>query len=106
MSCARLAVVSEPLAAERLAEALERELREVGEGCGAVATFLGVVRGTHRGRKVLFLEYEAYLPLAEKVLAAIEREVAELWPSTRLALHHRIGRLSVGETSVAIAAAS
>ena len=104
MSFARLAVVKEPLSAERLAVELERELREVGEGCGAVATFLGVVRGTHRGRAVRFLEYEAYVPLAEKALALIDAEVAGLWPMARLALHHRVGRLAIGEASVAIAA--
>jgi molybdopterin synthase catalytic subunit len=106
MSMGRLAVVSDPLSAQHLAETLERELRDAGEGCGAVATFLGVVRATHQGRRVRFLEYEAYLPLAEKVLGLIDREVAEIWPSTRLALHHRVGRLDVGEASVAIAAAS
>jgi molybdopterin synthase catalytic subunit len=106
MTLPRLAVLSEPLSAERLAITLERELRDTAHGCGAVATFLGVVRGTHQGRKVRLLEYEAYVPLAENVLALIEREVAEFWPSVRLALHHRIGRLVVGEASVAIAAAS
>ncbi len=101
-----LAIVSEPLSAERLALDLEKDLRAVGEGCGALATFLGVVRSTHRGRAVRYLEYEAYVPLAERALIVIDREIQALWPSARLALHHRIGRLAIGEASVAIAVAS
>jgi molybdopterin synthase catalytic subunit len=104
MAFARFAVVSEPVSAEALALALERELRAVGEGCGALATFLGVVRATHRGTPVQRLEYEAYAPLAEKVFALIGDEASALWPASRLAVHHRVGRLAIGEASVAIAA--
>lgn len=75
-------------------------------GAGAVATFLGLVRDHHQGRRVTHLEYEAYIPLAEKALARIIAEAAEHWPDARLAIHHRIGRLAIGEASVAIAVAS
>jgi molybdopterin synthase catalytic subunit len=71
-----------------------------------VATFLGLVRNHHQGRRVLYLEYEAYEPLAQRTIERIAREAAERWPTTRLALHHRIGRVAIGEASVAIAAAS
>ncbi|MGQ0737344.1 MAG: molybdenum cofactor biosynthesis protein MoaE [Acidobacteriota bacterium] len=73
---------------------------------GAVSTFLGVVRDHNQGRRVRHLVYEAYNPLAERALARIADEVRERWPSARIAVHHRTGRLEVGDTSVGIAAAS
>lgn len=73
---------------------------------GAVVTFLGTVRGENRGRRVVKLEYQAYEPLAVRALEIIAAELAEAWPSVRLALHHRIGTLGPGEVSVVIAAAS
>lgn len=75
-------------------------------GAGAVATFLGLVRDHHQGRRVTHLEYEAYVPLAERALARILDEARDEWPDARVAIHHRIGRLGIGEASVAIAAAS
>jgi molybdopterin synthase catalytic subunit len=74
--------------------------------CGAVATFVGLVRDHNAGRRVLWLEYEAYTPLAVRAFERIGREAAEEWPASRLAIAHRTGRLTVGEASVAIAAAS
>jgi len=73
---------------------------------GAVVTFLGLVRNHNLGRSVRFLEYEAYEPLALKAFERIAEEIAERWPGARLALHHRIGRLQIGEASIAIAARS
>ena len=69
-------------------------------------TFAGLVRDHNLGRRVLFLEYEAYEPLALKALQLIVDEAREAWPDTRLAIQHRIGRLEIGEASVGIAAAS
>jgi molybdopterin synthase catalytic subunit len=77
-----------------------------GPGFGAVTTFLGLVRDHNQGRRVLHLVYEAYEPLAEKALLRIVAEAQEQWPSVRLAVHHRTGKLAVGEASVAIAAGS
>jgi len=74
--------------------------------CGAVATFIGLVRNENGGRRVLWLDYEAYEPLAVKSFARIDEEAGERWPSIALAIHHRIGRLEIGEASVVIAAAS
>jgi molybdopterin synthase catalytic subunit len=73
---------------------------------GAVVTFLGLVRNHNVGRRVRYLEYEAYEPLAVKTFERIAAEVRARWPGVRLALHHRVGRLDIGEASVAIAAAS
>jgi len=73
---------------------------------GAVVTFVGLVRNHNAGRRVRYLEYEAYEPLALKAFERIALEIRDRWPSVRLALHHRIGRLNVGEASVAIATRS
>jgi molybdopterin synthase catalytic subunit len=75
-------------------------------GAGAIATFTGLVRDHNQGRRVRFLEYEAYEPLALRALALIVDEARAAWPSVRLAIHHRIGRLELGEASVVIAAMS
>jgi len=77
-----------------------------GDGDGAVVTFLGLVRDHNQGRRVTHLIYEAYDALAHKALDRIVTEAAEQWPSVRLAIHHRTGRLEIGEASVVIAAAS
>jgi molybdopterin synthase catalytic subunit len=73
---------------------------------GAVASFSGLVRDHNQGRRVHFLDYECYEPLAVKALERIASEIAETWPSVRLGVHHRIGRVDIGEPSVIIAAAS
>ena len=75
-------------------------------GDGAVATFVGLVRRENAGRQVLWLDYEAYAPLEIKAFERIAREAAEHWPDARLAIHHRTGRVDIGEASVVIAAAS
>jgi molybdopterin synthase catalytic subunit len=74
--------------------------------CGAVATFIGTVRDTNAGRRVRWLEYEAYAPLALRSFEQIADEALERWPGIQIAIHHRTGRVGVGEPSVVIAAAS
>jgi molybdopterin synthase catalytic subunit len=95
-----------PLDLERLAAALGASAGADAGADGAVVTFLGLVRNHNAGRRVQHLEYEAYEPLALRSFERIAREIAERWPDTRLALHHRVGRLDVGQASVAIAARS
>src|SRR5262249_40703409 len=101
-----LAIGPDRLDVERIAAALEGPLggdASTGPGHdGAVVTFLGLVRTHNVGRSVRYLEYEAYEPLALKAFARIDAEIHERWPSARLALHHRTGRLEIGEASVAI----
>jgi MoaE-MoaD fusion protein len=73
---------------------------------GAIVTFLGTVRNNARGRAVLSLDYEAYPPAAERMLEQIGDEIRERWGIGNCAIIHRMGHLSVGESSVAIAVAS
>ena len=75
-------------------------------GHGAVATFVGLVRDNNLNRRVTHLEYEAYEPMALKALAQICDEAGREWPGVHLAVHHRVGRLAIGEASIMIAAAS
>lgn len=77
-----------------------------GAGCGAVATFVGLVRDHNAGRRVQYLEYECYEPLAVKAFERIAAEASGAWPDVRLAIAHRVGALQVGEASVVIAAGS
>ncbi len=77
-----------------------------GPGQGGVVTFTGAVRNQTHGKKVERLEYEAYVPMAEKRLADIGAEVAERWPGTQLAIVHRTGVLLPGEAAVVIAASA
>ena len=73
---------------------------------GAIATFVGVVRGETEGKKTEYLEYETYPEMAELTLAQIGEEVKARWPIEQVAIVHRVGRQEIGETSVVIAIAS
>jgi molybdopterin synthase catalytic subunit/molybdopterin converting factor small subunit len=70
---------------------------------GAVATFLGTTRVRSRGRTVLYLEYEAYEGMAEQVMEEIAGALHERYELCGIAITHRVGRVGIGETSVAIA---
>ena len=101
-----LAIGARPLELEQIAASLASTAGQDAGSDGAVVTFLGLVRNHNLGRRVLYLEYEAYEPLALKAFERIASEIGARWPDTRLALHHRVGRLEIGEASVAIAARS
>ena len=87
-------------------QVLTRDVSAGASGEGAVVAFSGLVRDHNQGRKVLFLEYEAYEPLAVRAMTLIVDEARETWPDARLAMHHRIGRLDIGEASIIIVAVS
>lgn len=74
--------------------------------CGAMAVFVGTVRNHHEGREVVAIEYSAYEAMAARTLEQIAAELAEATPGLRLLLRHRLGRIAVGEASIAIVAAS
>ncbi len=75
-------------------------------GVGGIVTFSGTVRDHARGKRVVALDYEAYQPVAEKMLSRIGDEARERWAIDSIAIVHRTGRLGVGEVSVVIAAAA
>ena len=93
---ALVAVTRDPLDLQ----ALSAEIAKEASGDGAVVGFSGLVRDHNQGRRVLFLEYEAYEPLAVRALELIVTEAREMWPDARLAMHHRIGRIEIGEASI------
>ena len=73
---------------------------------GAVVLFLGTVREMTGGRRTTHLEYEAYGPMAEKKLAELAAEAQVRWPLVGCGIVHRLGRLELGQVSVAIAVSS
>lgn len=73
---------------------------------GAVALFYGVVRNHNEGRRVIALEYEAYPEMAVRKLREVAAEVKARWPIDDIAIHHRVGRLAIGETSLLVAVSS
>jgi molybdopterin synthase catalytic subunit len=70
---------------------------------GAIATFVGTTRAHSRGRDVIHLEYEAYEGMAEQVMADLAARLAERHELCKVAIHHRTGRVEIGDTSVVIA---
>ena len=90
------------LSAEPLS--LDAAVREVSSNeAGAIATFTGTVRNRSRDRDVLYLEYEAYEGMAEETMAALAGDLRARYSLSEIAIHHRIGRVEVGEPSVVIA---
>jgi molybdopterin synthase catalytic subunit len=73
---------------------------------GAYVLFEGVVRNHHEGKAVESIFYDAYRPMAEKEMEIIVREVESRYPDVALAVVHRLGHLVVGDSSIAIVAAS
>ncbi|MEX2645105.1 MAG: molybdenum cofactor biosynthesis protein MoaE [Gaiellaceae bacterium] len=83
---------------------LDAAVREVrSEDAGAIATFVGTVRRRSRGRTVLHLDYEAYEGMAEQVMAGIAEELKGRYELCEVAIHHRVGRVEIGEPSVVVA---
>jgi molybdopterin synthase catalytic subunit len=103
MPAARLALTLDPLDVVTVTTAVTES---AGGTTGAITSFIGLVRGDNLGRRVRFLEYEGYEPLALRAFERIEREIHGHWVSATLGLHHRLGRLDIGEASIAIVVAS
>jgi MoaE-MoaD fusion protein len=83
---------------------LDRVVDEVrSEAAGAIATFTGTTRIESRGRTVTHLDYEAYEGMAETVMAEIAEALRARYELCEIAIHHRIGRVGIGDTSVVIA---
>jgi MoaE-MoaD fusion protein len=87
----------EPLSLDRVVD----EVRS--DEAGAIATFTGTTRVHSRGRTVTHLDYEAYEGMAEKTMAEIAESLHARYELSAVAIHHRIGRVGIGDTSVLIA---
>lgn len=93
-------ITTDPLALDRVVEQV------AGPGRGAIATFTGAVRDHHQGRPVTGIEYHAYTEMAERILVEIGRRIEARYDDCRVAIHHRIGPLTIGDASVVIAVAA
>jgi len=93
-------LTDDPIDARALVE------RVVRTSDGAYVLFEGVVRDHHEGKRVESIFYDAYRPMAEKEMANVVREVEMQFPEVALAVVHRLGQLVVGDSSIAIVAAS
>jgi molybdopterin synthase catalytic subunit len=93
-------VTSDPLDPQRLVDHVRHD------GSGAVALFYGDVRDHNMGRKVLYLEYDAYPEMATKVMRQIAEEMKANKGIDDVAIQHRTGRLEIGETSLLVAVSS
>ena len=71
-------------------------------GAGGTVLFIGTVRDHSEFGEVDMIDYDVYEPMAEKQLRQIEEDVLASWPESRVRLLHRVGRLKVGEVSVAV----
>lgn len=96
----RVAVLEEPLSLDRVTRLVRHP------GAGAIATFVGIVRDHSDGKDVSALEYSAYESMAVAEMARVIEEIEAEMPVVRLAVHHRIGLLSVGDDAVICAASS
>lgn len=94
------AITRDPIDARALVQRLQQDHD------GAVVTFEGVTRDNTKGRATRHLEYECYLPMAIKTMAQIGREIAASSPISRIGMIHRLGKLGIGEASVAVVATS
>jgi MoaE-MoaD fusion protein len=93
-------LTAEPLSLDAVVREVQRD------EAGAVATFLGTVRNRSRERTVLYLEYEAYEGMAEQTMAELAGRLTERHDLLAVAIHHRVGRVEIGEPSVAVAVSS
>lgn len=75
----------------------------IHHNAGAVSVFIGTVREMTGNKQTKFLEYEAYVPMAEKQLEKIGQEIEEKWPNAKTAITHRIGTLQISDVAVTIA---
>jgi molybdopterin converting factor subunit 1 len=94
---ALILVTTKRLEAQKLAELVRQD------ESGAVVLFSGVARNRSEGRRVLALEYDAYPEMAARKLREVAEEVRARWPISGIAIHHRMGRLEIGEASLLVA---
>jgi molybdopterin synthase catalytic subunit len=93
-------IAHSPISVEKVINKVSR--REAG----AITTFIGTVREFTKGKKTLSLEYQAYEPMAVKMLSQIGDEIQKKWPDAITAITHRVGKLDITEIAVVIAVSS
>lgn len=93
-------ITSEPLSADAILAKVRNPL------CGAINVFVGTVRELTQGKRTVHLEYEAYEPMAVKMMQRIADEIEQKWPGTRVAMSHRVGKLEIEDAAVVIAVAT
>lgn len=76
------------------------------DGCGAIVLFLGTVRNKSESGSVTEMYYESYVNMAERQISKIEEDVKKKWPITNISIVHRIGKLRIGDISVAVCVSS
>jgi molybdopterin synthase catalytic subunit/molybdopterin converting factor small subunit len=96
----RILVSPSPLSVDAAIDAVR------GADAGGIVVFLGTVRDASRGKRVRHLEYEAYAEMAEAKMREIAAALELAHAPVRIALHHRVGDLAIGETAVIVAAAA
>jgi molybdopterin synthase catalytic subunit len=93
-------LIDSPLQLEQIVKKVE------SRDAGAITTFIGTVREWTKGKRTVYLEYQAYIPMAEKKLAQIGDEIQSKWEDTKVAITHRIGHLDISDVAVIIAVSS
>ncbi|MGG4489146.1 molybdenum cofactor biosynthesis protein MoaE [Metabacillus idriensis] len=93
-------ITKNPISTDELTNKVAR--REAG----AITVFIGTVREFTKGKRTLYLEYQAYEPMAVKMLEQIGDEIKQRWPDALTAITHRIGKLEISDTAVVIAVSS
>jgi molybdopterin synthase catalytic subunit len=96
----RFYITEQPLSVDDLIGKVRNPL------CGAINVFVGTVRELTQGKKTVHLEYEAYAPMAIKMMGQIADEIEVKWPGTHVAMAHRIGQLEIEDAAVVIAVAT
>lgn len=76
------------------------------DAAGGIVSFVGTVRNKTKGKTVLHLEFEAYEPMAIKEMRKIAERACAQWPVEKMAIHHRVGHLEIGEIAVVIVVAT
>ncbi|MEM6800968.1 MAG: molybdenum cofactor biosynthesis protein MoaE [Bacteroidota bacterium] len=76
------------------------------DACGAIDIFVGNVRNQTKGKAVVKLDFEAYEKMAIREMEKIAEQASQKWPIKKMAIHHRVGSLGIGETAVIIAVAT
>lgn len=94
------AIITEPIDVSAVVDSVK------ASAAGGIDVFIGTTRDHSKGREVVGLEYEAYIPMARKNLDDIEREARERWNLQVINIVHRIGKVGIGEASVVIAVSS